>query len=55
LARRQNEIEEKLDLTKNQAPSQAEADCGENHDQKNSEAQEQIEKVQPTRRVKISV
>jgi N12 class adenine-specific DNA methylase len=55
LARRQNEIEERLDLTKNQAPSQAEADSGENNDQKNSEAQEQTEAVQPTRRVKMSV
>ena len=55
LARRQNEIEEKLDLTKNQASSQAEADSGENNDQKNSETQEQTETVQPMRRVKMSV
>ena len=55
LARRQNEIEEKLDLTKNQAPSQAEADSGENHDQKNSKTQEQTKTVQPIRRAKMSV
>jgi len=55
LARRQNEIEEKLDLTKNQAPSRAEAESGENQEQKNSETQEQTETVQSTRRVKKSV
>jgi hypothetical protein len=35
---RQGEIEEKLDLTKNQAPSQADAEPAENNEEKNSEA-----------------
>jgi len=44
LTRHQSEIEEKLDLTKNQAPSQADAEPSENIEVKNSEAQE-IRKV----------
>src|SRR6185369_2921336 len=39
LTRRQSEIEEKLDLTKNQAPSQVEADSTEVNEQKNTEKQ----------------
>lgn len=39
LTRRQGEIEEKLDITKNQAPSQVEADSSEDTAQKNSETQ----------------
>ncbi len=35
---RQGEIEEKLDLTKNQAPSQADTEPAENNEEKNSEA-----------------
>jgi hypothetical protein len=41
LTRRQSEIEEKLDLTKNQAPSQVEADPVGGDEQKNSEKQTQ--------------
>jgi hypothetical protein len=40
LTLRQGEIEEKLDLTKNQAPSQADAEPAENNAERNSEAQE---------------
>jgi len=39
LTRRQSEIEEKLDLTKNQAPSQAEAVSTGDDEPKNSENQ----------------
>src|SRR5207244_13168925 len=37
---RQGEIEEKLDLTKNQAPSQADAEPAENNEEKKPEAQQ---------------
>ncbi|MCW5555500.1 MAG: hypothetical protein KIS67_25475 [Verrucomicrobiae bacterium] len=37
LSRRQSEIEEKLELTKNQAPGQVEAEPGDSAEQKNSE------------------
>ena len=50
---RQGEIEEKLDLTKNQAPSQADAEPAENIEEKNSEAQRVRETTK--RRVKVSV
>ena len=43
LTLRQGEIEEKLDLTKNQAPSQADAEPAENIEEKNSETQEVME------------
>ena len=43
LTRRQSEIEEKLDLTKNQAPSQVEA-------AENTEAEAVIEKIEPVQR-----
>ena len=43
LTRRQSEIEEKLDLTKNQAPSQAEA-------AENTEAETLTEKIEPVQR-----
>ena len=43
LTRRQSEIEEKLDLTKNQAPSQAEA-------AENTEAETLTEKMEPVQR-----
>ena len=39
LSRRQSEIEEKLDLTKNQAPSQVEAESQEDNARRNSETQ----------------
>jgi hypothetical protein len=47
LTRRQGEIEEKLDLTKNQAPSQAEAVAAGDEEQKNSETQTQYETNNP--------
>jgi DNA repair exonuclease SbcCD ATPase subunit len=43
LTRRQSEIEEKLDLTKNQAPSQAEA-------AENTQSEAVIEKIEPVQR-----
>ena len=52
LTLRQGEIEEKLDLTKNQAPSQADAEPAENIEEKNSEAQRVRETTK--RRVKVS-
>ena len=55
LTRRQGEIEEKLDLTKNQAPSQVEADSTETNEQKNSEKQTQTHSPRPKRRVPIRV
>jgi hypothetical protein len=55
LTRRQNEIEEQLDLTKNQASSQAEAHSEESNSQKNSETQERTENIRPRKRVKMSV
>ena len=45
LTRRQSEIEEKLDLTKNQAPSQVEAVSAGDDEQKNSENQTQKHSV----------
>ncbi len=53
LTLRQGEIEEKLDLTKNQAPSQADAEPAENEVEKNSEAQEVRETTK--RRVRMNV
>jgi len=55
LTRRQSEIEEKLDLTKNQAPSQVEADSTEGNEQKNSEKQTQTHSHRPARRTAIHV
>ena len=45
LSRRQDEIEEKLDLTKNQAPSQVEADSPDDNARKNSETQNVAETI----------
>ena len=53
LGRRQNEIEEKLDLTKNQAPSQVEADSPEDTARKNSETQDKT--VRQRRRAGVGV
>jgi len=53
LTRRQSEIEEKLDLTKNQAPSQVEADSTDGNEQKNSE--KQTHSHRPARRTAIHV
>ena len=50
---RQSEIEEKLDLTKNQAPSQVETDSPEDTARKNSETQDKT--VRQKRRAGVSV
>ncbi len=50
LTRRQSEIEEKLDLTKNQAPSQVEADSTDVNEQKNTETQTKTHSPRPKRR-----
>ena len=55
LTRRQSEIEEKLDLTKNQAPSQIEADSTEANDQKKPEKQTQTHSPRPKRRAAVHV
>ena len=55
LSRRQSEIEEKLDLTKNQAPSQVEADSPEDTAQKNSETQDNANTVRQKRRAGVTV
>ncbi|MCI0744588.1 MAG: hypothetical protein L0Y58_04195, partial [Verrucomicrobia subdivision 3 bacterium] len=49
LTRRQNEIEERLDLTKNQAPSQADAVSADEHEQKIAA------KIAPRRQQRIAV
>jgi hypothetical protein len=54
LYRRQSEIEEKLDLTKNQAPSQVDAVSGDNEESKNSETQKLTE-TRHKRRVGMTV
>ena len=55
LCRRQSEIEEKLDLTKNQAPSQVDAVSGDDNEPKNSETQNVAETVRHKRRAGVSV
>jgi SNF2 family DNA or RNA helicase len=55
LSRRQSEIEEKLDLTKNQAPSQVEADSPEDTARKNSETQHVTNPVRQKRRSGVTV
>jgi len=55
LTRRQSEIEEKLDLTKNQAPSQVEAASVDESEEKNAETQNKRNAVRPKQRMKISV
>jgi N12 class adenine-specific DNA methylase len=55
LTRRQGEIEEKLDLTKNQAPSQVDADAPDETAQKNSEKQTQSPSPRPRRRAAVRV
>ena len=55
LSRRQNEIEEQLDLTKNQAPSQVEAVSVGDGEQKNSNNQTYSESPRHNRRVAIHV
>jgi hypothetical protein len=55
LSRRQDEIEEKLDLTKNQAPSQVDADSPDNGTQKVSEKQNPTESIRHARRTAMRV
>jgi len=55
LCRRQSEIEEQLDLTKNQAPSQVEAESPEDNGKKVSEQQTPGESVRRTRKVAVRV
>ena len=55
LTRRQSEIEEKLDLTKNQAPSQIDADASDEEAQKISEKQTQTHLPRPARRAAVNV
>ena len=55
LTRRQSEIEEKLDLTKNQAPSQVEADSADPNEQKNTETQTKTHSPRPKRRAAVRV
>ncbi len=50
---RQGEIEEKLDLTKNQAPSQADAKQAENNEEQNSEAHKVREATKHRVRMKV--
>jgi len=50
LTRRQCEIEEKLDLTKNQAPSQVDANATDTNEQKTSEKKAQTHSPRPKRR-----
>ncbi len=55
LCRRQSEIEEKLDLTKNQAPGQVDTTSGDSNEVKNSETQRAEEEVRHTRRTGVRV
>jgi hypothetical protein len=53
LVKRQSEIEEQLDLTKNQAPSQAEAVDAEENEEKNSITEKSNRAIRPKREVTI--
>ncbi len=55
LCRRQSEIEEKLDLTKNQAPSQVETETFDEAQQKTAETQSPAADTRPKRRTAIRV
>jgi N12 class adenine-specific DNA methylase len=55
LTRRQSEIEEKLDLTKNQAPSQIEAESVEENSQAVSQKQNHEPSLRTSRRVAVAV
>jgi hypothetical protein len=55
LCRRQSEIEDKLDLTKNQAPSQVDAVSGDDNEPKNSETQKVAQDIRPKRRTAMRV
>jgi hypothetical protein len=54
LTRRQSEIEEKLDLTKNQAPCQVEAASVDEKEEKNLKTQNKANAVRPKHRMKVS-
>ena len=55
LAQRQSEIEEKLDLTKNQAPSQVDAVADNEMEEKNSQQQSQAKSNQHARKMAVHV
>lgn len=55
LCRRQSEIKEKLDLTKNQAPSQVEADSPDDTTRKNSETQDVAKTIRQKRHARMTV
>jgi N12 class adenine-specific DNA methylase len=55
LTRRKDEIEEKLDLTKNQAPSQASAEPTEENSETNTQTHEATKKLSPKRRAGVKV
>jgi N12 class adenine-specific DNA methylase len=55
LAQRQAEIEEKLDLTKNQAPSQVDAVADSEMEEKNSQQQTQAKSNRPSQRAAVHV
>jgi predicted nucleic acid-binding Zn-ribbon protein len=55
LCRRQSEIEEKLDLTKNQAPSQVEADSTDDTARRNSETQDVAKTIRQKRHAGMTV
>ena len=55
LSRRQDEIEEKLDLTKNQAPSQVEADSPDETARRNSETQDVAKTIRQKRHAGMTV
>ena len=48
------QIEEKLDLTKNQAPSQVEAESVDENEEKNSRTQHKAHAIRPKQRLKVS-
>jgi hypothetical protein len=54
LSKRQSEIEEKLDLTKNQAPSQVDAAATDERED-NSEKQTETNSIQQSRRTAVRV
>jgi len=55
LSKRQSEIEEKLDLTKNQAPSQAEAESADENEENKSRKQVQTHSPGHARRAVVTV
>jgi hypothetical protein len=55
LTRRQSDIEDKLDLTRNQAPSQAEAVSAEDNKPKNTETKSVSESARPKRCVAVRI